>query len=81
MACSPAFENNQGAVQLAQNTATNFNFKQIDVRHHFLIELLRQGSISVTHVSYKYLHPGILADVLADGVFVAHQTILVKLGK
>ena len=36
MPCFPAFEDNQGAVQLAQNPVTNSNSKHIDVRHHFL---------------------------------------------
>ena len=36
MPCFPVFEDNQGAVQLAQNTITNSNSKHIDVRHHFL---------------------------------------------
>ena len=30
------FENNQDAVQLAQNPITNSNRKHIDVRHHHL---------------------------------------------
>ena len=34
MPCMKAFENNQGAVQLAQNSMTNSNSKHIDVRHH-----------------------------------------------
>ena len=36
MPCFPVFEDNQGAVQLAQNPVTNSNSKHIDVRHHFL---------------------------------------------
>ena len=40
MPCIPVFEDNQGAVQLAQNPITNSNAKHIDVRHHFLRELV-----------------------------------------
>ena len=36
MQCFPGFEDNQGAVQLAQNPITNSNSKHINVRHHFL---------------------------------------------
>ena len=32
----PDFKDNQGGVQLAQNPVTNSNFKNIDVRNHFL---------------------------------------------
>ena len=35
MLCFPVFEDNQGAVQLAQNSMTNSNSKHIAVRHHF----------------------------------------------
>ena len=45
MPCFPVFEDNQGAVQLAQNPITNSNSKHIDVRHHFLRELVRQRDI------------------------------------
>ncbi|CAB1107751.1 unnamed protein product [Ectocarpus sp. CCAP 1310/34] len=35
----PVFEDNQGAIQLAQNPISNSNSKHIDVRHHFIREL------------------------------------------
>ena len=35
MPCFPFFEDNQGAVQLAQNPVTNSNSKHFDVRHRF----------------------------------------------
>ena len=44
----PIFEDNQGAVQLSQNSVSNSNLKHIDVRHHFLRELVRQEDISVS---------------------------------
>ena len=43
MPCFPNFEDNQGEVQLSQNPVPNSNSKHIDVRHHFLRELVRQG--------------------------------------
>ena len=60
MLCFPVSEDNQDAVQLAQNSVTNSNSKHIDVRHHFLRELVHQGGISVTHVPPEYQHAGIL---------------------
>ena len=42
----PVFENNEGAVQLAQNPITNSNSKHIDVRHHFLKELVEEERCS-----------------------------------
>ena len=35
MPCFPVFEDNQGAVQLAQNSVTNSNSKHVVVGHHF----------------------------------------------
>ena len=40
--CIPVtvFEDNQGAIQLANNPRSSQNSKHIDVRHHFLRELV-----------------------------------------
>ena len=46
MPCFSVFEDNQGALQLSKNPVPNSNSKHIDVRHHFLRELVRQGDIS-----------------------------------
>ena len=54
MPCFPVFEDNQGALQLSKNQVSNSNSKHIDVRHHFLRELVRQGDIIVTHVPSEY---------------------------
>ena len=60
MPCFLIFENNQGAVQLPQNPGSNSNSKHVDVRHHFLRELVRQGNISVNRVASEYPHASIL---------------------
>ena len=61
----PVFEDNQGAVQLAQNPVTNSNSKYIDVRHHFLRELVRQRDIKVVKVLSEFQHADILTNALA----------------
>ena len=66
MPCFQDFEDNQGAGQLSQNPVSNSNSKHIDVRHHFLRELVHQGDISsVVHVPSEYQHADILTKVLA----------------
>ena len=40
MPCIPVFEDYQGALQLAHNPNTNSNSKHIDVRLHFIRELV-----------------------------------------
>ena len=65
MPCFPVFENNQGAVQLAQNPVTNSNSKHFGVRHHFLRERFRQRDIKVVQVPYEFHHADILTKALA----------------
>ena len=79
MPCFPIFEHNQGAVQLSQNPVPNSNSKHIDVRHHFLRELVCQGDISVSHVPSEYQHADILTKALAFDVFVIHRRFLMYL--
>ena len=79
MPCFPIFEDNQGAVQLSRNPVSNSNSKHIDVRHHFLRELVRRGDISVSHVPSEYQHAGILTKALAFDVFAIHRRFLMNL--
>ena len=46
----PVFEDNEGAISLASNPITNSNSKHIDVRHHFLRELVERAEIKVINV-------------------------------
>ena len=79
MPCSAIFEDNQGAVQLSQNLISNSNPKHVDVRRHFLRELVRQGNISVSHVPSEHKHAGILTKALAFDVFAIHRRFLMNL--
>ena len=58
---------------------SNSNSKHIDVRHHFLRGLVRQGDISVNNVSSEYQHADILTKVLASDLFATHRRFLMKL--
>ena len=79
MPCFPVFEDNQGAVQLAQIPITNSNSKRIDVRHHFLRELVRQRDIKVVQVPSECQHADILTKALAFGLFAFHRKFLMNL--
>ena len=59
MPCFLVLEDNQGAVPLAQNPVTNSNSKHIDVRHHFLRELVRQRDIKVVKVTSGHFKQGL----------------------
>ena len=78
MPCFSIFEDNQGAVQLSQNPVSNSNSKHIDVRHHVLRELVRQGGVSVSHVPSAYQHADILTKALASDLFVVHRRFLMN---
>ena len=78
MPCFSIFEDNQGAVQLSQNLVSNSNSKHIDVRHHVLRELVRQGDVSVSHVPSEYQHADILTKALASDLFVVHRRFLMN---
>ena len=78
MPCFPIFEDNQGAVQLSQNLVSTSNSKHVDVRHHFLRELVRQENISVSHVPSEYQHADILTKALAFDVFAIHRRFLMN---
>ena len=78
--CFRAFEFNQGALQLSKNSVSNSNSKHIDVRHHFLRELVHQGDIiSVNHVSSKYQHTDILPKDLAFDLFATRRRFLTSM--
>ena len=79
MPCFPVFEDNQGAVQLAENPTTNSNSKHVDVRHHFLRELVRQRDIKVVQVPSKFQHADILTKALAFDLFAFHRKFLLNL--
>ena len=76
MPCFPVFEDNQGAVQLALNPGMNSNSKHIDVRHHFLRELVVQRDIKVMQVPSEFQYADILTKALAYDLFAFHQKIL-----
>ena len=78
MPCFPVFEDNQGAVH-AQNSITNSNSKHIDVRRHFLRELIRQRDIKVVQAPSEFQHADILTKALAFDLFAFHRKFLMNL--
>ena len=81
MPCFPVFEDSQGALQLSKNPVSNSNSKHIDVRHHFLRELVRQGDIIVNRVPSEYQHADILTKVLAFDLFAINRRFLMNLSE
>ena len=74
----PVLEDNQGAVQLAQNPATNSNSKHIDV-HHFLQELFRQRDIKVVKIPSEFQPRDLTKALLAYDLFAFQREFLMNL--
>ncbi|CAB1118653.1 unnamed protein product [Ectocarpus sp. CCAP 1310/34] len=79
MPCIPVFEDNQGAIQLAQNPISNSNSKHIDVRNHFLRELVERKEISVIHVPSLYQRADFLTKSLSKDAFESHRDFVMNL--
>ncbi|CAB1101212.1 unnamed protein product [Ectocarpus sp. CCAP 1310/34] len=62
--CIPVFEDNQGAIQLAQNPISNSNSKHIDLRHHFIRELVGRKEIPIFHAESAHQHADFLTKAL-----------------
>lgn len=56
----PVSNDNQGAVFLCNEASVKNRSKHIDIRHHFIRELIREGKMSVSHVSTKEMPADIL---------------------
>ena len=87
MPCFSVFEDNQGAVQLAQNPVTNSNstiyiyiyIYIIGVGHHFLRKFVRQRKIIVVQVPCEFLRADILTKAIAYDLSVFHKKSLMNL--
>ena len=79
MPCFLVFEDNQGAVQLAQNSVTNSNSKYTNVRRHFLRKRARQRNIKVVQIPFQFQHADILSKALAYDSFAFHRKFLLSL--
>ena len=77
--CVPVFEDNEGAVQLAQNPVTNSNSIYIDVRRHFLRELVANGTLSITPVQSEWQAADFLKPLSAEA-FQYHYNVVMNMG-
>ena len=75
----PVFEDNEGAVQLAQNPVTNSNSIYIDVRRHFLRELVANGTLSITPVQSEWQAADFLKPLSAEA-FQYHYNVVMNMG-
>ena len=77
--CIAMYEDNEGAIQIANHSISNSNSKHIDVRHHFLRELVERKEIEIIHVASKYQHADFLTKALPEREFEVHRGIMMNL--
>ena len=75
----PRFEDNQGAIALAENSLSSARSKQIDVRFHFVRELFRAKKTDIQFVASEEQHADILTKSLAAPPFKPHRRFLLNL--
>ena len=71
-------EDNRGAIKLANNPLSSARSRHIDVRHHFLRELVNQKRIIIRHVESKEQHADALTKPLEIGLFTKHRNFLLN---
>ena len=63
------FEDNKGAIDLAKNPLSSSNSKYIDVRYHFLRDLIGKGDLSVKYLKAEEQHADILTKAIGRESF------------
>ena len=69
MPCIAMYEDNEVAIQIAKHPISNSNSKHIDVRHHFLRELVERKEIEMIDVASQYQHADFLTKALPEREF------------
>ena len=70
------FEDKKGAMDLAENPLSSSNSKHIDVRYHFLRELVGKGDLCVKYLRTEDQHADILTRAIARESFEKHRDFL-----
>ena len=75
------FEDNEGAKALADNPLSSGRSKHIDVRWHFIRDLVRNEEVIVKHVDSEWQAADILTKPLPLSLFKRHRRVLMNLGE
>ena len=78
-ACITVFEDNKGARRLAHSPVCASNSKHIDIRHHFLRELVFRGEFEIVAVEPEQQHEDFLTKALAGPVFRFHRDFVMNI--
>ncbi|CAM9895183.1 unnamed protein product [Ascophyllum nodosum] len=73
------FEDNQGATAMAENPISGGHTKHIDVRYHFIRELVKHKVIAIKYTESRDQHADILTKAIGAEGFVRHRRFLMNL--
>ena len=73
------FEGNQGAITMAENPISGGRTKHIDVRYHFIRELVKHKVIAIKYTESRNQHADILTTKAVEAGFVRHRRFLMNL--
>ena len=79
MGCIAIYEDNEGAIQIPKHPISNSNLKYIDVRHHFLRELVERKEVEIILMASQYQHADFLTKALPEREFEFHRGIVMNL--
>ena len=69
----------EGAIKLAANPRSSACTKHIDIRFHFIRELVRTGTIAVEHIPTKEQRADVLTKAFVGAIFREHRNFLLNL--
>ncbi len=72
------WNNNRGAIALTCDMQFHGHSKHIDIRHHFLCELVKCGDIKVHHICSEDNIADIFMKLLVENLFKKFTSFLVK---
>ena len=73
------FEGNQGAIARAENPISGGRTEHIDVRYHFIRELVERKVLNIQYTEYSNQHADILTKPLGLGAFARHRSFVMNL--
>ena len=73
------FEDNQGAIAIAENPISGGRTKHIDVRYHFIRELVERKVLNIQYTESSNQYADILTKPLGLEAFARHRSFLINL--
>jgi len=70
------YEDNVGAVRLANNPLSSARSKHIDIRYHFIRNEVKEGRVIVKHVKAEEQHADILTKPTTLDSFLKHRKFM-----